>query len=208
MKKILLIILCTVFINSCTDNSVGPTPTGNGYFPLTLGSSWTYENSHSELLNGEVTISYSSIIGEELFEDGNSFMIKQGVIPNDYDTVKLNQFYRRSNDTVYYGFFLYRNDIQLIERYGATWSTTYAALPNPYTLTFTVTGKGLHHSVNGVNYTDVLRVRVLSSSVNYKGDTLRAEGIQYFAKNIGLIESISWNDRVTSKSRLKNYSIK
>jgi hypothetical protein len=213
MKNTLLAIFCTVFIFGCTDdNSVNYTLVGNGYFPLTLGSNWIFETQFENAYE-KYSIAFKDSIIHEKFQNGLRYVFLDTKVSDSTNRYITNTgFYRRSNDTIYKGQFFYYVDtlvnvdypivesIFLIERKGASWSVTIPAMPNSYTQNFTVVDKGIKYAVDSILYNDVLHVHVTNTAFNSQGTISTTEWDQYYAKDIGLIQS--------GKTKLKSYSIK
>lgn len=180
------------------DNPVGGTNTVyHGYSPLSTGSTWTYDfTSNGQTRQYTITVTGDSTMnGLKYNKTSNSLASEQ---------VSLS---RRAGDTIYS---MYGSDevTTLVEKpVGAAWSYTVPAPNNSLNRQeFSVEEIGLKRTVNGKEYTDVMRVH-LNTVIIYAGQELQEMGSDYyFAKNIGLIEYDATN--FGGSSTLVSYSIK
>jgi hypothetical protein len=75
-----------------------------------------------------------------------------------------------------------------------SWVDTLTASGQTALYTYNIVSKGIPRTVAGINYTDVIHVHE-QTTVNVAGTTIPAgQSDYYYAKGIGLIESISFDD--------------
>ncbi|MCY7291444.1 MAG: hypothetical protein LH615_04605 [Ferruginibacter sp.] len=75
-----------------------------------------------------------------------------------------------------------------------SWVDTLTASGQTALYTYTIVSKGIPRTVAGINYTDVIHVHE-QTTVNVAGTIIPAgQSDYYYAKGIGLIESISFDD--------------
>ncbi|MES2766493.1 MAG: hypothetical protein V4642_11520 [Bacteroidota bacterium] len=203
MKNLLsLIIFSSVFLYNCTDeNPVSIPSIERGYFPLTQGSRWEYEIYTPNSNTGQDTaISIDSVLYIEVINKRKCSKIER-LTTTDWNVYPSTNkgLYTRRNDTVFY----YNDEVYLVERVNAMWSHGPSGDNVKSKFDYSVTGKGLKHSVNNILYNDVLRVheiytRTITSDTT--SDTSIFETDIYYAKDIGLVER--------GIMKLKSYSIK
>ncbi len=200
MKNTICTILFTAaaLIGSCTDdNSVTPTPISDIYFPLSTGSTWTYEISGG----GKATRSKDSVTGTNI-ANGIQYHDIFITISNPANPYSYTESYRKSNDTLY----LLNgktDNIVLIAKNNAVWTSSASNDTFSQNDTSTVVESGISHTVNGTAYNNVFHVRQVRT-VLLQGKATVTEFNIYYAKNIGLIEQINPGSTV----RLTSYSIK
>ncbi|MES2766740.1 MAG: hypothetical protein V4642_12770 [Bacteroidota bacterium] len=200
MKKILSAVLLVVAVGftGCEEEVTAPTPTpaASNYFPMTQGSSWTYDltvgfptdtvYTETKTITGDTTV------------NGKKYV---RVLSTDEESTP--EYFRRSNDTV---FTLNENgndEIVAIERKGASWTKTYVEEGESMTIVFNTVDKGISRTVSGKPYSDVLHVKGVGE-VNIGGQTTSMEFNGYLAKGVGPIEE----NTPISSAKLKTYSIK
>ncbi len=80
------------------------------------------------------------------------------------------------------------------EPVGASWSDIISNMGQDATYTYTIVSKGTLRTVAGITYQDVIHVHE-QTTINFSGTTIPAgQGEYYFAKGIGLIESVNIDD--------------
>jgi len=169
----------------------------HGYSPLTTGNQWTYS-----LRSGGTTQQYTINVTGDSTLNG----LKYSKTTNSMASGQVG-LSRRSGDSIY-SFSGSNELLALVEKpIGANWSYTVPAPNNSLNRQeFRVEEIGLKRTVNGKEYSDVMRVH-LNTVLIYAGQELQELGSDYyFAKNIGLIEYDAANFGASSK--LSSYSIK
>jgi hypothetical protein len=180
MKKILLPLLLLVAYSQCKKS--GDDPVIIDYLPLTVGTNWTYISNgvtskltvtskdtvalgrtYKVVSNNNGANQYHGKSGNEYFR----FATFQGFLPNGVE-----ELYLKSDHNV-----------------NGTWQFTVnvmiSGFPVPVTAKYTITEKGIAKTVQGKNYTDVVKVVLaLSSPLGNAGG-----GDFYYAKGIGMISS-------------------
>ncbi|HYF03096.1 MAG TPA: hypothetical protein VEC36_06960 [Patescibacteria group bacterium] len=200
MKKLLkpAILAGMLLLGSCDDETAtNPTPQNAvNYFPLTYGSTWTYELT----TDGVSSTTKDSITGDTLI-NGRSYVnilsYTAGTTPYSY-----TESYRKNGDTI---FIRHENTdlITLIGRSGSMWRETITADNYENKTTYSVVHSGVTHTVEGTTYSDAIHVKKIQViTTTGVRDTLRSD--IYFAKNVGLIEQVLPSGTL----RLKNYTVK
>lgn len=198
MKKILaaVLLVAAVGFTGCEEETTSPnTPAGANYFPMTQGSSWTYEVTNI-FVPGSVDTDTKTIAGDTTVNGKKYFRVNS----TDSGT---SDFIRRSNDTIFTLSEEGTDEIMAIERKGATWTKTFTDDEASTTVVFTVVDKGIGHTVSGKSYSDVLHVRGEGSLV-VEDETIEMEFNGYFAKGVGPVEEST----PLGSSKLKSHTIK
>jgi len=196
MKKIVALAAFTVIsaaFTGCEESDpTAPGAGNNTYFPLSNGSSWTYEaESFFGTVEETVTIQGDTTI------NGRKYI--RAVHSGEEGEI---EYMRRSNDTV----FAYEDGIErirVIERQGASWSESFEEEEVSGTMTYTVKSKGGNRTVLNRQYSNILHVEA-TGSMEINGEVEEIEFNGYLAKGIGLIEESS----PLAVSKLKSYTIK
>lgn len=202
MKKVLAAVLFAAVgagFTGCEDNPStpdggSPSSTDKTYYPLTQGSTWTYETA-TFLGSGTST---ETIKGDTVINGKKYVKIVDAEDAEDID------YARRSNDTLFsLNEDMETETIMAIERVGASWTIQENEDGNTSTSTFTVTEKGVNRSVLNKTYSDVLHIHTVGyMTIEGESDTLTAD--TYLAKGVGMIE----NSSMLGTIRLKSYNIK
>ncbi len=80
------------------------------------------------------------------------------------------------------------------EPVGASWSDIISNMGQNGTYTYTIVSKGTPRTVAGITYQDVIHLHE-QTTLDFSGTTIPAgQGQYYFAKGIGLIESVNIDD--------------
>jgi hypothetical protein len=185
--------------------------------PLTAGSTWTYRSTTV----GSPATSYTlTATNRDTIANGKTYR----VISNSAG----GNNYRNKTGSDYYSFGRFealnanveqlylKDNADVNAKWQSTTNFTAPQLPIPLTATseYTVREKGLSRTVNGVSFTNVIRVGL---AINVSaGIGLVATGDAYYAPNVGLIESqydvianaIAQIPASTTTEILTSYSIK
>jgi hypothetical protein len=198
MKKILsavVLVIAAAGFTGCEEETTSPnTPAATNYFPMTQGSSWTYEVT--SMFSDSAQTETKTITGDTTVNG------KKYVRINSTEEESTSEFMRRSNDTIF-ALNDGTDDIVAIERKGATWSKTYTEDGVSSTVTFTTKDKGISRTLSGKTYSDVLHVQG-AGSVIIGNQTMEMEFNGYLAKGVGPIEEST----PISVAKLKTYTIK
>ena len=96
------------------------------------------------------------------------------------------------------------------EPLGTNWTSTINNNGTNLDYKFSIIAKSVPRTVLGVNYPDVIHVHlIVSTTVPVIGTVVGAEGDYYYARNVGLIENISYdgNGTMTLHRVLQSYQI-
>lgn len=195
MKKSFLGIFALLALGiSCkkSDSTPDPTPT-QPYMSLTVGSTWDYQITNNLTANtttNKVTsIAKDSSIGSKKYQ---VFTNSNGT-GNSYYNITGNEHWTFTNlgpgssgvENIY---------LQTGKDAGFSWSTP-VNLPIsggstlPVTLTNTITEKGISKTVNGIVYTEVIKVTTTIAAIALPPNSLTTDIQSYYAPKVGLIES-------------------
>jgi hypothetical protein len=195
MKKTFLGIFALLTLGiSCkkSDSTPDPTPT-QPYMSLTIGSTWDYQITNNLTANtttNKVTsIAKDSSIGSKKYQvftnsngTGNSYY---NITGNEYWTFTSLGAGSSGVENIY---------LQTGRDAGYGWSTP-VNLPIsggstlPVTLTNTITEKGISKTVNGIIYTDVIKITTTIAAIALPPNSLTTDIQSYYAPKVGLIES-------------------
>ena len=166
------------------------------YMPWCDGSTYTYIDTAS---TGTTTVSNTLDVladttiagvvysksdtdgsGEYVYHNctnGNSTIIKYDVIAG---TTTVGEFKTTA--------------LKAIDPIGTTWTDSYNYNGAMIDYNYTIISKSVPRTVLGVNYPDVIKVHlVVSSIMPIIGTVVAAENDYYYARNVGLIESIEYD---------------
>jgi hypothetical protein len=195
MKKTFLgIFALLTFGISCkkSDSTPGTTP-AQPYMSLTVGSTWDYQITNNLLpattTNKVTSSAKDTSIGTKSY---HVFTNSNGT-GNSYYNITGNEHWTFTNLGV--GL----NGVENIylkagEAVGANWSTNVTVpvgsggLTTQATITNTIAEKGISKTVNGVAYTDVIRVTTTATVANLPAGSLVTDIQSYYAPKVGLIE--------------------
>ena len=213
---------------STGDNGNGSNPTSGDYFPMALNNTWAYNEGTA---NSEMKIT-----GTATFNNKSYFKIENSSFLPDATNPEANYQYIRKENSKYYTYnegsviildnipanFKLSEDIIILNDalpVSGNWtqnimvigSYTYDNQTITMNLPLKVEGKILQKittfSINGTNYTDVIKVE-LKTTVGVGVDLETSIGEIYFAKNIGVIKSNSIDEDGNSiTSNLISYSL-
>ncbi|MDA3844317.1 MAG: hypothetical protein PF588_08135 [Candidatus Kapabacteria bacterium] len=180
---ILGIILLSLIFTACEDSSVDPEAVSKhgNYFPLSVGSWWEY---HYEGMDGFP----SDTVRTDIV---NTIVDTKDVTWYSIMTTGSQQyvFYRYEGDNLYFQdgkVILKKNLIK-----GDSWSYATVDYPTAVYDTVRVLDVGMELSIFGNDYTNVAQVVVIYDHY-YKGESkIRNETNYFYAKGIGLIQTIS-----------------
>jgi hypothetical protein len=195
MKKTFLAISALLILGiSCkkSDPTPDPTPT-QPYMSLTAGNTWDYQitnNLTSITTPNKVTSSAKDTsIGTKSY---HIFTNSNGT-GSSYYNITVNEYWTFASlgagsngvENIY---------LQTGKDVGYSWNTA-VNLPIsggstvPATITNTIAEKGISRTVNGIAYTDVVRVTTTATSVVLPAGSLVTDIQSYYAPKVGLIES-------------------
>lgn len=208
------LVAASLFLFSeCKKDDNPVTPATTNYSPLTAGSSWTYNYTQ----NGGAAVPYT------LTATSNDTTINTKKYTVLTSSDGSGNKYLAKIDSNYYRFATYPIIGNFEELYlkdnrdvNSTWTNsilfTYPGIPIPLTanLTYTVKEKGGSSTVNGTAYNDVIHIRLDVNLPSPFGNV--GGGDFYYAKNIGLINSIisvqAAAGSFSSTTNLTSYTIK
>ena len=237
MKKIFLSILALSLFScdveqldssiSTDDNGNGSNPTSGDYFPMAVNNLWVYNNGTS---NSDMKITGTETLNSKTYYKCDNF-----IGTPDFGGTATVKYYFRKADNVYYHTYestlnfmgavavgKVSDDIILLKDnlpVGGTWTqnltinttTTIGTETTTDTQLYVINGKILqkltNYTVSGTTYNDVIKVEFKQTWTDeFSTDTTTS--ILYFAKNKGLIQSISTDeDGVTTNQNLVSYSL-
>lgn len=203
--SLILSISFSFLFSSCKKDDDEESPTEQGsYFPLTTGSTWTYQDEANQTYVQTLTNQTKSVGGFSW----NVMSIEPNFIDEDI-LVRIDP----STQKVYYG-----NDFtdgggvllviaiaDLDAKVGDTWTDTFE--DDGFTLEYKMTllEKDAKKTINGKSYDNVMSVKVDESFRPFVDGVTTDKSTWYFAKGIGVI-AIEYEDG--DYSRLIDYSIK
>jgi hypothetical protein len=195
MKKTFLgIFALLTLVISCKKSDSAPDPTpAQPYMSLTVGSTWDYQITNNLLAattNNKVTsIAKDSSIASKKYQvftnsngTGNSYY---NITGNEYWTFTSLGAGSSGVENIY---------LQTGRDAGYGWSTPVNLPINggstlPVTLTNTITEKGISKTVNGIIYTDVIKITTTIAAIALPPNSLTTDIQSYYAPKVGLIES-------------------
>jgi hypothetical protein len=94
---------------------------------------------------------------------------------------------------------------------GTNWTDTYLYNGSNIDYKYTIIAKSVSRSVLGVTYPDVIKIHnIISTTVPVVGTVVASESDVYYARNVGLIESIEFDGStgaMTDHKVLQSYQI-
>lgn len=209
-----LLILTLVFVScdkeSSEENGLLPGTGNNGggggtnpavckscsYIPWCSGSSYTYVDTSSTgtaTVTNPLTILADTTIagvvyaksdtdgsGDYIYHNcsnGNTTLIKYDVVPGTTTVSEFKTIALKANDPV-----------------GTSWTDSYNYSGATIDYNYTIISKSIPRTVLGINYPDVIKVHlVISSTMPVVGTVVAAENDYYYARNVGLIESVEYD---------------
>lgn len=193
-----------IMLTACAkdDNPAGPgTPgSGNPYFPLTTGSTWTFTVEQP----GRPPFDYSATVNGDTVIDGKTYIRMSTTLStgNSYARVE-------SNGDVYSVSGPGGVELKVLKgdpKNGETWSIDRNVGGTMNYYTYTIGNADTTCTVRGRTYANVVRVEVADSVIilgmKYPVDT----GRYFFAKGVGLVQSRF--DRLATTVDLISYSVK
>lgn len=202
MRNIFVAVACVICFGACKKKTE---TISTDYLPLTVGSSWTYNingntnkltvtnkdtvahgRTYKVLSNSNGANQYQAKSGSEYYR----LAIFPGIVPNGVD-----ELYLKADQNV-----------------NATWQfnipISISGIPVNVTSKYTITEKGISKSVQGKNYTDVIRVK--QEFLSPFGNS--GNGEHFYAKGVGLISSSLTitipGQNSTTNAELVSYEIK
>lgn len=233
MKKLKLLIipfflLFFVFFQSCSVEPIDPViasqlnnnnSTGD-YFPTTIDNSWTYKQ------NG-VTQPSLRIVGTQTFNGKLFYEFNPGQDPTG--TVTVTNFLHKSggdyllksgNMTVTaggmtgtqtgYEYYILKDYLLVGETWNGTYTQTITYPSATINMNVSYTGRildrGVSVVVNGTTYNNVIKVKI-DQAVNTAGSISNFITEYWFAKDIGIVKTISSSSTGTATSELESYTL-
>lgn len=195
-QKISLVIAISFILASCTSSdTIEPNPSteDNGYFPVTVGTTWEYK----VIDDGDTTDLTRKIDGDTLLY-GKKYGKYYGFTATQ--TFKTG-LYRRSNDTLFH---LRTSQLietpLMIERAGVAWAELATTGVLSETDSSRIVENGITRIVLGKTFNNVIHYQSTRTVAGIR----QVKSNAYFAKGIGFIESYTSSDTTL----LVSYSIK
>ena len=197
----LILILLVFNFNACKKKETDPEPPktleAGGFLNLNKGSTWDYITDGSANPN-TITVTDSSKLAF-----GKDYTIFHSTIQGTTSRV----FYAFKNGNYYllvattatdYEELVYLKDSIEV---GKKWTTSVTSSGVPVIHNYEVLENGLTKTVNGMNFTDVVHVKLTIPISGYTADA-------YYAPNVGLIKSDEVSVGITYATELKSYIMK
>jgi hypothetical protein len=213
MKRILLLLVTAAIITSCQKEidggSGGGTTSGGDYQPVSAGSEWNYSSTSA----GTYTV---KSLGTDTIINGRKYYEFENASPAGSERAymsKINGIYRQYGDFAPVGLTLemiYLKDSAT----GTTWTETVSVGGFSNYHKYTVTARGIQRVVNGKNFSDVIELDYqMSVDDPLTGGVINTGGgKQYYAKNVGAIESFFtvgfFGVNVSDTTKLVSYTIR
>ena len=199
MKKLLFpTLFFALAVVSCEDDDVPtpPPPTSDTYMSLSAGSTWNYElvnNLASTTATYTVTsTNRDSTVGSKSY---HVFTNSSGTA-NEYYNITADDYsnYRRLPaflggnwvENIYL-----KDNLAVGQSWAQPYSVTIAGLPTTITVTNTVTDKGFSKTVNGIVYTDVIKVTTGFSVTGLPAGALVTDIQNFYAPKVCMIYTIN-----------------
>jgi hypothetical protein len=203
MNKLLAFLIGILLLTACSEEDPSPIISSTDYFPNTKGSSWHYKGSLSTSL--VVTGEAIKLDGKDYFkiESSNSSV-------STYVAKKNGEYYLR-------GFVQGVSDQNLLVlkesvRVGAIWSQQLLINKVENLFTYTLVRKDAS-MINGINYDDVVTVK-MEQSFTYQNQALPVcEVVFHFARGVGLVKletdyhNLTGLQSLNGISELENYTV-
>ncbi|MBC7641758.1 MAG: hypothetical protein H7174_05380 [Flavobacterium sp.] len=236
MKNLKLISSITVllfigFITSCSTSDPAPASTpattlpgvsSNDYWPTAINNVWNYSSNGTaqqpmKIISNDIGyFQFANFFGSSSSSGGISITAQgsikktNGVYYIKYGTFQITGSY---NGTMT-GFeaIILKDNLAV----GGTWNsdynqtTTYTSFPTPILSSTifkgTIMEKDVSLVVNGVNYSNVIQVKIEQTSSS-SGTVINVENRYWFSKNVGLIKYSSTSGGSTTTTTLSSYTL-
>lgn len=190
--------------SSCSEDEEENPMEEESYFPLTVGSTWTYQNSNGENEVNTLTDRTKNVGGFTW----NIITLE----PNTADEELLVRI-DAATQKVYYGYDFTDNEgvlfvtavADLDAEVGDSWTDTFEDDGASLTYTMTLQEKDVKKTLNGKNYDNLMTVRVEGRFTPIVDGLTINNSTWYFARGIGIV-AVEYEDG--AYSRLIDYSIK
>lgn len=199
-----------VLLVGCSDSSTDPTPEGNNsgsYYPLTIGSEWTYSRSV-----GTQSDEYTMIVSKDTIVKDVKYAL---IYSPSYPTLKQ---LLRSDDTGMYAFSLdslKEIRIDLFGNVGSKAVSYRSEIKNGFNIIyrepFTVIQKGVSKNVNGKTYNNCIVIKKDTyADMGVGSEMFIATTENTYSAGIGLVESkgSTSNGSITAYVYLKSHVVK
>ncbi|MDQ6844372.1 MAG: hypothetical protein M3Z92_08485 [Bacteroidota bacterium] len=201
--KINLSIICllSLIFVSCkkNDSSSTTTPSADNYITTSGGSSWNYhliDSSTSVPVSSNYTL--TSTTRDSSINGKNYHVFTNSTGGNQYQYLSGHDYYEY--DSLAVAANLNANAIERLylkddAALGATWSQNMnvsvpgSQIPVPFTISNSITEKGIQRTVNGISYSNVIHVSTAISSPFIPSASLVTSINSYYAPKFGLIEN-------------------
>lgn len=195
LKLLVCLAILTVFA-ACKKKSTTATP--SPYYHTSTNSTWNYQNVNTPPAGAPVTTNYVvTSTSRDTVAMGKTYHVFT-------NSVGGNQYYNKTNAEYYQldslklgttAVLLDRLYLKDDASVGAAWSQSLnltvpgVPFPVPVVVSYSIVEKGSTRVVNGVSYTDVIRVSTAISSTLIPAASLTNTITSYYARKFGLIEN-------------------
>lgn len=214
MKHFFLLLFSAAVFASCqkeVDDILGGgnSNSGGDYQPVSAGSEWNYSSTSSGTYSVKSLGTDTTINGRKYYEFDN---VSSAGTARSYLS-KINGIYRQYGDFAPAGLTLemiYLKDSAT----GTTWTETISVGGFSNYHKYTVTARGIQRTVSGKNFSNVIELDYqMSLDDPLTGGVINAGGgKQYYAKNVGAIESFFtvgfFGVNVSDTTKLVSYTIR
>jgi hypothetical protein len=187
----LAILSIAVSCKKKTDNTPAAAP--NVYMSTTAGNTWTYETvnvGNPTITTNIVTAtSRDSAIGGKIYRvyttsngTGNEYY---NISSSDYFSYR--NFVGQTNNNVELNYL--KTNVAVGAKWTQTANVTISGVSLPVTVNYTLELNAGSRTVNGKNYTDVIKVAATLSSISLPPNSLTSDIQNFYAPKVGLIES-------------------
>ncbi|NJM80291.1 MAG: hypothetical protein HC854_13015 [Flavobacterium sp.] len=208
--------------NGNTGGGTGGTYSGD-YWPTAINNTWSYERDatistlkigSTETINGQLYYKFLPQSGSGSTTSGTvttSLNKNSGVYKLKTDDININAGGLTGTQTGY-EFIVLKDNIATGETWNGTYSqtTTYTGIPAIIVntnYTGTILEKNVNATVNGETYTNVIKVKIVQAAT-FPGAPATTINTEYwFAKNVGIIKSVSTSNGTSYTSNLVDYTL-
>lgn len=193
--------MAVLVFTGCTkkDNTTTPPPVQDSYLNTNSGSTWTYHENNSSgptPVSSDYTVTSTS--KDSTINSRRYHVYSYSYGGSKYLNISNHDYYQFDSlpGALGAGIFerLYLKDDMAVS---GSWTQNLTVtipgfpIPVPVTITNNIAEKGISRIVNGINYTDVIRVTTGVSSTLIPAAFLTSNINSYYAKKYGLIENTS-----------------
>lgn len=208
--------------NGNTGGGTGGTSSGD-YWPAAVNNIWSYERDatistlkigSTETVNGQLYYKFLPQNGSGTTTSGTvttSLNKNSGVYKLKTDDININAGGLTGTQTGY-EFIVLKDNIATGETWNGTYSqtTTYTGIPALIVNTVytgTILEKNVSATVDGESYSDVIKVKITQTGTFTGAPAVTVNSEYWFARNVGIIKTVSTSNGTSYTSTLVDYTL-